>query len=572
MAEIVLQNPGSTEVQSPLIAGITEGLWYLSKVLNLSTANLEDEPLKAVAIDSQDQNKNRIYETNFRKKLWLTFPTPVIKKNGIIVQQTLTPYTIDYIGGSVTFEKNMQDRDAITVSCQHITGNSTTIDTITNMLNEVSLKSDRYKGYFDTVGTLETQHQTGESGDFAFVEKPTFAIFAWDATQKKWRNTQSIEDLSKFYTKSEVDDKLIAKENAISSTGKAKDYFSGNKTFRDLEGAVRETNLAGFSKGSNAPVTGSDTVLSAIEKLQTQASENSEKNYLEGTGEPTASTVAKVGQRYVNTSNGDWYTCTAVSSNTYTWKKGQNEITSLKNPNALTISLNGTSQGAYDGSSAKSINVTPAAIGAATSSHTQAASTITGLTANRALVSDASGHPAVSAVTNVELGYLAGVKSNIQNQIDSKVAYSELITKIKDYMYPIGSIFEVSPTSGSPDLYTPEQVASYFGFGTWELYGKGRVTVGIDSEDSDFALSGKTGGEKTHTLNIEEMPIHSHAPANGSAFVCISGVASDRGITGSDVWNYTVHGGNNRTEQQGKQQPHNNLQPYVVVYRYRRIA
>ena len=41
----------------------------------------------------------------------------------------------------------------------------------------------------------------------------------------------------------------------------------------------------------------------------------------------------------------------------------------LKNPNALTISLNGTSQGAYDGSAAKSINVTPSSIGAAPSSH-----------------------------------------------------------------------------------------------------------------------------------------------------------------------------------------------------------
>ncbi len=38
--------------------------------------------------------------------------------------------------------------------------------------------------------------------------------------------------------------------------------------------------------------------------------------------------------------------------------------TSLKNPTALTISLNGTSQGAYDGSTAKSINITSSSIGA----------------------------------------------------------------------------------------------------------------------------------------------------------------------------------------------------------------
>lgn len=42
---------------------------------------------------------------------------------------------------------------------------------------------------------------------------------------------------------------------------------------------------------------------------------------------------------------------------------------SLKNPHALTISLNGTSQGPYDGSAAKNINITPGSIGAATSDH-----------------------------------------------------------------------------------------------------------------------------------------------------------------------------------------------------------
>lgn len=44
--------------------------------------------------------------------------------------------------------------------------------------------------------------------------------------------------------------------------------------------------------------------------------------------------------------------------------------TSLKNPNSLTISLNGTSQGAYDGSAAKTLNITASSIGAASSSHT----------------------------------------------------------------------------------------------------------------------------------------------------------------------------------------------------------
>lgn len=55
---------------------------------------------------------------------------------------------------------------------------------------------------------------------------------------------------------------------------------------------------------------------------------------------------------------------------------------------------------------------------------TGGASTITSnnLTANRALVSDASGKVAVSEVTSTELGYLDGVTSNIQTQLNGKLS------------------------------------------------------------------------------------------------------------------------------------------------------
>lgn len=63
------------------------------------------------------------------------------------------------------------------------------------------------------------------------------------------------------------------------------------------------------------------------------------------------------------------------SQNSGTWKPWKTLAfttdipSSLKNPYALTISLNGTSQGPYDGSTAKNINITPSSIGAATSDH-----------------------------------------------------------------------------------------------------------------------------------------------------------------------------------------------------------
>lgn len=62
--------------------------------------------------------------------------------------------------------------------------------------------------------------------------------------------------------------------------------------------------------------------------------------------------------------------------------------------------------------------------GKAASSHSHPVSQVTGLTASRALISDANGHPAVSAVTSTELGYLYGVTSAIQTQLNGKASTS----------------------------------------------------------------------------------------------------------------------------------------------------
>lgn len=64
---------------------------------------------------------------------------------------------------------------------------------------------------------------------------------------------------------------------------------------------------------------------------------------------------------------------------------------------------------------------------------TGAATTITenNLTASRALVSNSSGKVAVSAVTSTELGYLDGVTSNVQTQIDGKQGNNDEIQGLR---------------------------------------------------------------------------------------------------------------------------------------------
>lgn len=72
---------------------------------------------------------------------------------------------------------------------------------------------------------------------------------------------------------------------------------------------------------------------------------------------------------------------------------------------------------------------------------TGGATTITGsnLTASRALISDGNGKVAVSAVTSTELGYLDGVASNIQTQLDDKWSSGTTRTKNTVLAAPNGS-------------------------------------------------------------------------------------------------------------------------------------
>ena len=52
--------------------------------------------------------------------------------------------------------------------------------------------------------------------------------------------------------------------------------------------------------------------------------------------------------------------------------------------------------------------------------------------------------------------------------------------------------------------------ATYLGFGTWTLWGSGRVPIGVNTSDTDYATSEKTGGNKTIKLTVAQLPSHQH--------------------------------------------------------------
>ncbi len=76
---------------------------------------------------------------------------------------------------------------------------------------------------------------------------------------------------------------------------------------------------------------------------------------------------------------------------------------SLKNPHALTISLNGTSQGPYDGSAAKNINITPGSIGAATSDHNHDSSYVKYTKVTKSTADNTNATPYLYNVENEEV-------------------------------------------------------------------------------------------------------------------------------------------------------------------------
>lgn len=111
-------------------------------------------------------------------------------------------------------------------------------------------------------------------------------------------------------------------------------------------------------------------------------------------------------------------------------------------------------------------------------------------------------------------------------------------------------------------------VAAMYG-GTWVAWGAGRVPVGVDTGQTEFDTVEETGGAKTHTLTIGEMPSHNHTldiryvewKTGGGQYPWLLSYDSISGF-----WQ------NRATSNTGGGGAHNNLQPYITCYMWKRTA
>jgi microcystin-dependent protein len=165
---------------------------------------------------------------------------------------------------------------------------------------------------------------------------------------------------------------------------------------------------------------------------------------------------------------------------------------------------------------------------------------------------------------------------------DGEVDLVKFSTALKDSIHPVGIILETTEESTAAAFQTK------IGFGTWEAYGSGRVTVAIDSGQTEFDTIGETGGANTVTLTNAQIPGHTHT---GAAYYKIDG--GDQTDPTGETERTFFHENSGHTKTTGNDSSygranlltntggggtapgggsHNNLQPYIVVYRYRRTA
>lgn len=163
----------------------------------------------------------------------------------------------------------------------------------------------------------------------------------------------------------------------------------------------------------------------------------------------------------------------------------------------------------------------------------------------------------------------------IATAIATKLDNTDLVD-ILAAAYPIGSIYINASNASNP--------SSLLGFGTWSAFAAGRVLVGLNATDPLFDSVEETGGSKdavvvahTHTGSTSSAGTHNHnvmswvgtsGLANGNWYSGeISIAAGERTTTDAGSHNHTV-----TVDSTGVSGTNANLQPYITVYMWKRIA
>jgi hypothetical protein len=143
------------------------------------------------------------------------------------------------------------------------------------------------------------------------------------------------------------------------------------------------------------------------------------------------------------------------------------------------------------------------------------------------------------------------------SSIDANATVTEILKKV----WPIGAIY-ITIIDTNP--------ATVFGFGTWVAFGAGKTLVGFNSSETEFDTVEETGGAKTHTLAESEMPAHRHQGNSSNTFYDAGTINTDFALKFQTISGYNAKP--IAQEIKGSGGAHNNLQPYIVTYMFKRTA
>ena len=158
---------------------------------------------------------------------------------------------------------------------------------------------------------------------------------------------------------------------------------------------------------------------------------------------------------------------------------------------------------------------------------------------------------------------------------DGEVDLVKFSTALKDSIHPVGIILETTEEATAADF------ATKIGFGTWEAYGEGRVLVGFGSttdtrgQTTDFNSVGDESGEFNHLLSSAETGIRDHTHSSDGVRAGANGSNPGANFFASSGDTHSFGGIRPNINNSGSApalSAHNNMQPYKVVYRYRRTA
>ena len=141
----------------------------------------------------------------------------------------------------------------------------------------------------------------------------------------------------------------------------------------------------------------------------------------------------------------------------------------------------------------------------------------------------------------------------------------EKINELLDILFPIGIVITLSTDDPVFQQKTPMDLGYP---GQWEPFADGRCIMGYKKGDSDFAF-GYEGGSKTVTLNVNQIPSHSHSYTVPDYTYYVG--EGNTGEGAHDMNEPSVNYANNTTNTGGGQ-PHNNMPPYKVARFWERVS